>query len=91
LRLKRKLEFARHKEPPKAIEQGSQILPDTIYLYGVDYMSTFDIKTYFERFASEKEALEVKWLNDSSCLVKFESEDFAKKAYSESALSSSLE
>jgi len=54
-------------------------------------MSTFDIKTYFERFASEREALEVKWLNDSSCLVKFESEDFAKKAYAESALTSSLE
>lgn len=54
-------------------------------------MSTFDIKSYFERFATEKDALVVNWLNDSSCLVKFESEESAKKAYTDSALSTSLE
>jgi Nuclear cap-binding protein subunit 3 len=62
-------------------------MPDQIYLYGVDYMSTFDIKTYFERFASDKEALVVGWINDSSCTVKFESADLAKKAYTDSSLS----
>ena len=58
----------------------ANIVLDTIYLYGVDYMSTNDIKTYLERYSSNKELLEVKWINDSSCTVKFESEELAKKA-----------
>jgi hypothetical protein len=91
LKLKRRLEFAKHKEAPKPIEKDSQILLDSIYLYGVDYMSTFDIKSYFERFASDKEALVVNWLNDSSCLVKFESEEKAKQAYADSSLTSAKE
>jgi hypothetical protein len=37
-------------------------------------MSTYDIKTYFESFASEREALVVSWINDSSCTVNFETE-----------------
>lgn len=74
-RLQRKLDFARHKEAPRPIEQGSTIMEDSIYFYGVDYMSTQDIKSYFERFASNIEALELTWLNDSSCKIKFESTD----------------
>jgi hypothetical protein len=52
-------------------------------------MSTFDIKTYFERFSSDKEALVISWLNDSACKVKFESADLTRKAYNDSALTSS--
>lgn len=54
-------------------------------------MSTRDIVAYFERYASNKEALVVAWINDSSCTVKFESEEQAKKAYKEQALSVSKE
>ena len=52
-------------------------------------MSTSDIKSYFERFATTLEALQVSWLNDSSCKVKFECEELARRAYNESALSTS--
>jgi len=48
-------------------------------------MSTDDIKQYFERFG---QSLDVKWINDSSCRVKFETTDEAKKAYVISSLSS---
>ena len=74
-RLQRRLDFARHKEAPKPILKGSTLLEDTIYLYGVDYMSTSDIKGYFERFTTNNdgEQLVVAWIDDSSCTVKFES------------------
>jgi len=65
---------------------GAEIVPDVLYLYGVDYMSTNDIKTYFERYTvsgTDKEILEVRWINDSSCTVKFESADLASKALRE--------
>jgi hypothetical protein len=88
-KLTRKLEFARHKDPPKPIEKGSTVLTDAIYLYGVDYMNTFEIKSYFERYSTDKEKIEVKWINDSSCTVKLESEDFIKKAFTELPLTSS--
>lgn len=84
--LQRRLDFAKHKEAPKPIQSNSVILPQAIYLYGVDYMSTLDIKSYFERFATNKDALEVSWINDSSCKVVFESEAQAKKAYVDSSL-----
>lgn len=86
--LQRRFEFAKHKEAPKPILLEAEVLPNSILLYGVDYMSTFDIKSYFERFASTKDALEVKWINDSSCTVKFESEALAQKAYRDSSLTS---
>ncbi len=90
-KLTRKLEFARHKDAPKPIEKGSTVIPDAIYLYGVDYMNTFEIKTYFERYSTDKEAIEVKWINDSSCTVKLENEDFIKKAFSELPLTSTTQ
>jgi hypothetical protein len=86
-RLQRKLEFARHKDAPKPIEKESTVIPDAIYLYGVDYMNTFEIKSYFERYSTDKEKLIVSWINDSSCTVKFENEDFMKKAFTELPLS----
>lgn len=84
--LQRRLDFAKHKEAPKPILSDSVVIPEGILLYGVDYMSTLDIKTYFERFASNKDSLEVSWINDSSCKVIFESEANARKAYLDSSL-----
>ena len=86
-RLQRKLEFARHKDAPRPIEKDSTIVPDAIYLYGVDYMNTFEIKTYFERYSTDKEKIVVSWINDSSCTIKFETDELFKKAYSELPLS----
>jgi hypothetical protein len=70
---------------------SAEIVPDALYLYGVDYMSTNDIKTYLERYTSagDKEALEVRWINDSSCTIKFETAELATRALKEQALSSS--
>ena len=93
-RLQRKLEFAKHKEPPTPLPLGSEILEDTLYLYGVDYMSTFDIKAYLERYTlsgSDKDILEVKWINDSSCTINFENAELAAKALKEQALTSSMQ
>lgn len=54
-------------------------------------MSTMDIITYFDRYASSQEALTVTWINDSSCTVKFEGEEQAKRALKEQALTVSKE
>jgi hypothetical protein len=86
--LQRKLDFARHKEPPRPIEAESVINDDTLYLYGVDYMSTDDIKQHFSGFGSN---LEVIWINDSSCRVKFESPELTRKAYNACSLSTNNE
>lgn len=69
-RMQRKLDFTRHKEQPTPIEVESLVAEDTLYLYGVDYMNTFEIKKYFDGFGAEKE---ISWINDSSCRIKFES------------------
>lgn len=56
-------------------------------------MSTKDVAQYFNRFTDEKlptiglEKLKIIWINDSSCVVKFQSEDLAKKAYFDNRLS----
>ena len=75
-RMEKKLEWTEHKAPPLPIMQGSEILTDSLYLYGVDFMSTDDVKTYFSRYNKQPEGseepnaqLEVKWINDSSCVV----------------------
>jgi len=65
-RLQRKLDFAKHMEPPKPIEEGSTFNNDTLYLYGVDYMNTDNIKNHFNGFGEERN---VTWINDSSCRV----------------------
>lgn len=51
-------------------------------------MSTEDIKKYFEGFGAPKE---ITWINDSSCRVKFENADFARKAYQAFALTTNTE
>ena len=49
---------------------------DTIYLYGVDRMSTRDCLQYFEDYGPSL----VEWLDDSSCNVVFGDGDSAKRA-----------
>jgi hypothetical protein len=44
------LEFLKHKSPPRSIQEGDEISQDTLYLYGVDYMSTKEVKDYFKKF-----------------------------------------
>ncbi len=48
-------------------------------------MSTFEIKDYFKIFGE----VEITWINDSACRIKFSTDDIAKKAYKASSLSSS--
>lgn len=55
-RMEKKLEWTEHKAPPLPIMQGSTILPDSLYLYGVDFMSTDDVKKYFKRYANQEAA-----------------------------------
>ncbi|CEG71855.1 hypothetical protein RMATCC62417_07516 [Rhizopus microsporus] len=50
--------------------------PTAIYLYGVNEMSTEDVKTY----AGRPEALQkVEWIDDSSCNLVFDTAEDAKK------------
>jgi len=72
------------------------MLADSLYIYGVDYMSTEDVQTYFSRYSKiigqdevNEESFKVIWINDSSCVVKFPSEYNAQKAYHELKLSES--
>ena len=54
-------------------------------------MSTDDVKKYFKNYATdstqqvaadgEKKDLVIKWINDSSCVVKLPSAELALKAY----------
>ncbi|CAG9324650.1 unnamed protein product [Blepharisma stoltei] len=60
-----------------SIEPAGEIRPDTLHLYGVDYMSTKEILKHFDGF----KPLKVEWLNDSSCNVQFPGPDFALNAF----------
>ena len=86
-RLQKRLEWTEHKAPPLPILKDSQILDDSIYLYGVDFMSTKDVENYFKRFSTAMEVegepseFKVNWINDSSCTVKLPSAEMAQKAY----------
>ena len=71
------LKWAEHKFPPRPILKDSKILQDTLLLYGVDFMSSDDIKKYFKIHGE----VEIQWLDDSQALVKFEDDQTAKKAY----------
>jgi hypothetical protein len=81
------LEWTEHKAPPLPILKDSTIQDDSIYLYGVDFMSTKDVENYFKRFSTameiegEPSEFKVNWINDSSCTVKLPSAEMAQKAY----------
>jgi hypothetical protein len=51
---------------------------DSLYLYGTDFMSNKDLSVYVgTRFPD----VVIKWINDSSCTLKFESQEQAEQAY----------
>ena len=62
-------------EKPVEIKDGAKILPDTLYLYGTDYMSNKDIQLYIGTQFPDNE---IKWINDSSCTIKLPSEELAE-------------
>lgn len=98
--------------------KDSVILPDSLFLYGVDYMSTDDVKRYLKNYAvesskkgapgetknpesisslqeppqisnaPESKEIQIKWINDSSCVVQMPSEKLARKAFEGLRLSS---
>lgn len=86
--MKKQIEWSEHKAPPIPIMENSTILTDSLYLYGVDFMSTSDVQYYFKSFfrtpSSEDQSAQgviVKWINDSSCVIQLPSEQLAKKVY----------
>lgn len=70
--------WEKYKEPE------GEIRLDTIYLYGVDYMSTKAILEYFTYFSPSK----VEWINDTSCNVVFPTHDNALQALNTNCLDS---
>ena len=62
-------------EKPVGITEGAQILSDTVYLYGTDFMSNKDINQYIgTQFPNH----EIKWINDSSCTIKLATAEMAE-------------
>ena len=49
------LSWSEHKAAPIPILKDSEILKDSLFLYGVDYMSTDDVKKYFKNYAPDNE------------------------------------
>ena len=82
------LQWSEHKMPPIPILKDSNMLTDSLLLYGVDYMSTDDVKKYFKNYQSEEKELVVKWIDDSSCVVQMSSDALARKAFDNLKLSS---
>lgn len=79
--MEKKLEWTEHKAAPVPILEGQNMLSDSLYIYGVDYMSTEDVCSYFSRYsklafqeAVDPETFKITWINDSSCVVKLPSE-----------------
>lgn len=62
---------------PEEIKSTAVIIEDTLYLYGTDYMSTDEINLYMYPYPEMK----VRWINDSSCTLKFNSKEEAASAY----------
>jgi hypothetical protein len=92
--MEKKLQWTEHKASPVPILEGAKLLKDSLYIYGVDYMSTDDVKSYFARYSKlpgeeevNEEHFKVTWINDSSCVVKLPGHIQAFKAYDELKLS----
>ena len=49
-----------------------------MYLYGTDFMSTGDIRVYI---GLQYPNIEINWINDSSCTLKFQTNEEAAEAY----------
>jgi len=51
---------------------------DKLYLYGTDWMSNKDISDIY--MGSRYPEMEIKWINDSSCVLAFKTPEEAKEA-----------
>jgi hypothetical protein len=63
-------------EKPRHVAEGEAPRPEALHLYGVDRLSTRDLKRYFV----ENECIEpswIEWINDSSCNAVFADEHTA--------------
>lgn len=74
-----------HFQPAQSAAGG--IRPDTLYVHGVDYLSSDQVISYFAVFYPES----VEWLNDSTCNVKFPSAEVALLAYNTNAVDRKLD
>jgi len=61
------------KNDPVMPNPDAKFLPDTIYVYGLDYMDNENVKEYFGKY----KFFAVNWLNDSSCIFDFRLNDKA--------------
>ena len=62
---------------PEEIRADAVVDPNSLYLYGTDYMSTSEIKDYLIHFP----AVRIRWINDSSCTLGFPDETQTEQAY----------
>ncbi|KAK9325806.1 hypothetical protein V1517DRAFT_313553 [Lipomyces orientalis] len=67
-----------HAAPLEAAESSS-LRPEAVLLYGVDHLSTADVKSYASHYFPPITP-EIEWVDDSSVLFVFDSESTAKKA-----------
>lgn len=65
-------------EKPAEITENAIIREETLYLYGTDFMSTRDIKFYI---GTQFPQIDIQWINDSSCTIKFPDNGQAEQAY----------
>ena len=63
---------------PAEIKAGAEIIPDSLYLYGVDWMSNKDIKNYI---GTQFPNFVIQWINDSSCTIKMDTNELADQLY----------
>ena len=77
-KLNKRITSLKAYEKPAEISKDSKIIEDSLYLYGTDFMSTGDIKNYF---GTQFPEIEIKWINDSSCTIKFTSNEDTDSAY----------
>ena len=73
-KLNKRITSLKAYEKPAEIHESAIIKPDTLYLYGTDFMSTRDIKLYI---GTQFPQIHIQWINDSSCTISFEDEELA--------------
>lgn len=49
------------------LEDADQLVPNKVYLRGVDSMSTGNVKAFVAEHFTETEIAKVEWIDDSSC------------------------
>jgi hypothetical protein len=58
----------------ESIEPSEEKKEDTLYVFGVDFLSTAGVFRHFESY----DPVSVTWIDDSSCIVKFPHNDKVK-------------